>query len=83
MDTAPYPNSAPANLSCVSQACEVGHWVDAESSTVINTAWAVIALLVAKYPHAEAIKRGCRVIMDRQQPNGEWLLESTVSDVER
>lgn len=59
------------------KACEVGHWVDAESSTVINTAWAVIALLVAKYPHAEAIKRGCRVIMDRQQPNGEWLLEST------
>lgn len=64
--------------SCI-QACETGEWVGLDQSTVINTAWAVMALLTAKYPDQEPIKRGCRLIMSRQQPNGEWLWESTVS----
>jgi lanosterol synthase len=61
------------------KACETGKWHNLESSQVINTAWAVIALLVAKCPDHEAIKKGCRLIMSRQQKNGEWLLEATVS----
>lgn len=61
------------------QACETGEWVDLDRSTVINTSWAVIALLTAKYPDPEPIKKACRLIMNRQQPNGEWLWESTVS----
>jgi lanosterol synthase len=40
------------------------------------TAWALIGLMKADYPHKEAIQRGIQLIMDRQQPNGEWLQEA-------
>ena len=58
------------------KACEEGKWVNHEKSQVVNTAWAVIALLVAKCQEDEAIKRGCRLIMSRQQSTGEWRRES-------
>jgi len=40
------------------------------------TAWACIGLLEAHYPDLEPIKRGLKLIMSRQQPNGEWLQEA-------
>lgn len=40
------------------------------------TAWALIGLIKAKYPDIEPIKKGIKLIMDRQQPNGEWLQEA-------
>ena len=40
------------------------------------TSWALIGLLKAKYPHIEPIKKGIKLIMERQQPNGEWLQEA-------
>jgi lanosterol synthase len=40
------------------------------------TAWACIGLIEAQYPHREAIERGLRLIMSRQQKNGEWLQEA-------
>jgi len=40
------------------------------------TAWAVIGLLKAKHPDIVPIKRGVKLIMERQQPNGEWLQEA-------
>lgn len=30
----------------------------------------------AQYPDVEPIKKGIRLIMGRQQPNGEWLQEA-------
>lgn len=54
-------------------------WVDAYESQVSNTSWAVLALLIAKCPEHEAIKRGCRLIMSRQRSDGRWLPELTVS----
>ncbi|KAI9765508.1 MAG: Lanosterol synthase (Oxidosqualene--lanosterol cyclase) [Geoglossum simile] len=57
-------------------ACETGIWTDNEDgSQVVNTAWACIALLVAGYPDKEPIQAGLRLIMERQQRNGEWLQE--------
>jgi lanosterol synthase len=44
-------------------------------SQVVMTAWACIGLLEAKYPKREPIERGIKLIMERQQPNGEWLQE--------
>lgn len=44
-------------------------------SQVVQTAFAVIALLNANYPDVEPIRRGIRLIMSRQQRNGEWLQE--------
>lgn len=40
------------------------------------TAWALIGLMNAKYPHVEPLKRGVKLIMDRQRPNGEWEQEA-------
>jgi lanosterol synthase len=45
-------------------------------SLVVQTAWALIGLMEADYPDVEPIKKGIQLIMDRQQPNGEWLQEA-------
>jgi lanosterol synthase len=59
------------------QACEQNKWIEHPSgSLVVQTAWALIALMQAEYPDVEPIKRGIKLIMERQQPNGEWLQEA-------
>jgi lanosterol synthase len=40
------------------------------------TAWACIGLLEARYPDRKPIERGLKLIMSRQQSNGEWLQEA-------
>jgi len=45
-------------------------------SLVVQTAWALIGLMEAGYPHVEPIRKGIKFIMDRQQDNGEWLQEA-------
>lgn len=45
-------------------------------SLVVQTAWALIGLMEAGYPHVEPIRKGIKLIMDRQQDNGEWLQEA-------
>lgn len=40
------------------------------------TSWALIALMEAGYPDIEPLRKGIKLIMDRQQPNGEWLQEA-------
>jgi lanosterol synthase len=47
-----------------------------KGSQVVQTAWALLGLMEAEYPHVEPIKKGIQLLMDRQQPNGEWLAES-------
>ncbi|KAK0636065.1 terpenoid cyclases/protein prenyltransferase alpha-alpha toroid [Bombardia bombarda] len=59
------------------KACETGEYVEHPSgSQVVMTSWALIGLMKAKYPDAEPIKKGIKLIMERQQPNGEWLQEA-------
>ncbi|KAL5037723.1 hypothetical protein BDEG_25741 [Batrachochytrium dendrobatidis JEL423] len=58
------------------RACEIGEWVNHEESQVVQTSWAVLALLSAKYPYAIPIKRAIALIMSRQLPNGEWPQEA-------
>lgn len=58
------------------KSCELHTYSRNEKSQVVNTAFAVMALLTAKYPHEEPIRRGIELIMKRQQKNGEWLQES-------
>ncbi|KAI7944087.1 hypothetical protein MJO28_011615 [Puccinia striiformis f. sp. tritici] len=54
------------------KSCEQGVYIHHQSSQVFNTAWAVLALLAAKYPEPEPIKRGCRLIISRQTADGQW-----------
>ncbi|GAA5833036.1 hypothetical protein JCM11251_006487 [Rhodosporidiobolus azoricus] len=58
------------------KSCETERYVHNVKSQVVNTAWAVITLLTAKYPDPEPIRRGCRLIMQRQLPDGSWAQES-------
>lgn len=56
--------------------CETGIWTPhPDGSQVVQTAWAVIALLEAHYPDKGPIERALRMIVRRQQRNGEWLQE--------
>lgn len=55
--------------------CELKRYVQRESSQVVQTAWACIALMVAGYPEQEPIRRGLRMVVGRQRRNGEWLQE--------
>ncbi|CAI4214776.1 unnamed protein product [Parascedosporium putredinis] len=59
------------------KACEDMTWHEHPTgSLVVQTAWALIALMEAGYPHVEPLRKGIKLIMDRQQKNGEWLQEA-------
>lgn len=45
-------------------------------SLVVQTAWALLALMYAEYPDQAPIEKGIRFLMGRQQDNGEWLEEA-------
>ncbi|KAF9894788.1 hypothetical protein FE257_004409 [Aspergillus nanangensis] len=55
--------------------CEKEVYVQHEESQVVNTAWACLALMYARYPYKDVIERGLKLIMSRQQENGEWYQE--------
>ncbi len=52
----------------IEQSCEQSAWIEHENSQVVQTCWAVMALMYARYPHAEPIERGVRLVMSRQLP---------------
>lgn len=58
------------------KSCETGVWSQHENTQVVQTAWVVIALLYAEYPDVEPIKKAIKLLMERQQANGEWLQEA-------
>ncbi|KAE9972270.1 hypothetical protein BLS_004095 [Venturia inaequalis] len=58
------------------KSCETGIYTQHEQSQVVQTAWVVIGLLEAEYPDRAVIERAVRLIMERQQANGEWLQEA-------
>ena len=35
----------------------------------------MLSLLEAQYPHKEPLQRAVKLLMERQQSNGEWLQE--------
>lgn len=54
-------------------------YVHAKKSTVVQTSWALISLILSKPPAriVEAIDRGIALIMSRQGRTGEWPQEDT------
>ena len=50
------------------KSCEVVAWVEHEQTQVVQTAWAAMALMYAKYPHPAPIERAVRLVMSRQKP---------------
>ncbi|WOO77353.1 Lanosterol synthase [Vanrija pseudolonga] len=57
--------------------CAEGVYSQHETSQVVMTSWAILALIYGQSPDKDAIKRGCELIMSRQLPNGSWLQEDT------
>ncbi|KAF9937394.1 Lanosterol synthase (Oxidosqualene--lanosterol cyclase) [Modicella reniformis] len=55
---------------------EAHRYVEHENSQVVQTSWALMALMAAKCPDHEAIKRGIRLLMARQKPDGQWQQEA-------
>ncbi|KGO43305.1 Terpenoid cyclases/protein prenyltransferase alpha-alpha toroid [Penicillium expansum] len=51
-------------------------YVQHEKSQVCQTAWSLLGLMEAGYPHKEPLERGIKLLMSRQQRNGEWLQEA-------
>lgn len=48
-----------------------------EKSQVVQTAWAVLALIYGEYPDKEVIQKACGLLMKRQQADGRWEQEDT------
>ncbi|TAQ85744.1 hypothetical protein B7494_g5930 [Chlorociboria aeruginascens] len=57
------------------EACEKVEWVNHEKSQVVNTAWAVLALMSARWPGKRVVERGLDLLRSRQLATGEWLQE--------
>ncbi len=58
------------------KACTEKVYVHHELSQVVNTAWAMLALMSAQYPNRNVLERAARLIMQRQQPTGAWEQEA-------
>lgn len=54
---------------------ELHSYVETEKSLVVQSSWALIGLILAKYPDESLIKKGCDFIISRQQNNGSWNFE--------
>ena len=51
------------------KACETGEYVQQVKSQVVNTCWAVLALLSARYPEKSVVNRGLQVSMHDFYPS--------------
>lgn len=58
------------------KSCETHTYVSSLESYVVQTAWVVIGLLLAKYPDRNIIERGIKLLMERQLESGEWKFEA-------
>jgi len=58
------------------ESCATMEWVEKEEAQVVQTAWAVMGLMYAKYPHPEPIERAVKLVMSRQLPDGSWAQEA-------
>jgi lanosterol synthase len=54
--------------SICGQTCEACVWVEHDNTQVVQTSWAAMALMYAKYPHTEPIKKAVALVMSRQLP---------------
>ena len=47
-----------------------------DRSYVVQTAWVLIGLILAKFPDKSVIDRAINLLKQRQQPSGEWKYEA-------
>jgi lanosterol synthase len=59
------------------QSCVTGEYAQHEQSQVVQTAWAILALVYGQYEDKEVIRRATKLIMGRQKRDGRWEQEDT------
>jgi lanosterol synthase len=57
------------------QSCVTMEYVQHESSQIINTAWALMALIQADFQDISVIQKGIDFLISKQEPNGDWPQE--------
>ncbi|MCB0510682.1 MAG: hypothetical protein KDC82_07935, partial [Bacteroidetes bacterium] len=57
------------------ESCVRMEYVQHEKGQIINTAWALLGLLQAKYPNVENIEKGIQFLLGRQEENGDFPQE--------
>jgi lanosterol synthase len=50
------------------QSCEQAAWVEHADSQVVQTCWAAMALMYARYPYPGPLERAVKLVMSRQLP---------------
>ena len=50
------------------QTCEACVWIEHDDTQVVQTSWAAMALMYAKYPYTEPIAKAVALVMSRQLP---------------
>ncbi|KAF7309636.1 Terpene cyclase/mutase family member [Mycena indigotica] len=58
------------------KSCEISQWVEHENTQVVQTCWAAMALMYAKYPYPQPLERAVALVMARQLPDGSWAQEA-------
>jgi hypothetical protein len=59
------------------QSCVSMQYAQHPQSQVVQTSWAVLALIYGEYPDVEVIKKACALLMSRQKEDGRWEQEDT------
>jgi len=54
------------------ESCLRGEYIPHEESQIVNTSWALLALMAARSPERNQIEKGIQFLIDRQEPNGDW-----------
>ncbi|KAL4246237.1 Lanosterol synthase [Abortiporus biennis] len=58
------------------KSCELSQWIEHKDTQVVQTCWATMALIYAKYPDPLPIERAVKLVMSRQLPDGSWPQEA-------
>lgn len=58
------------------KSCEQGVWVDHAESQVVQTCWAALSLMYARYPNPKPVEQAVKLVMSRQRSDGSWPQEA-------
>ncbi|CAN5302566.1 squalene--hopene cyclase [soil metagenome] len=58
------------------KSCAEHRYIPHAQSQIVNTSWALLALMAAKYPDKVKVEQGIRFLISKQQENGDWAQES-------
>ena len=58
------------------KSCETGEYCQHPSSQSVNTAWSIMALMIAGYPDKGPIERGAKLLLQQQDAMGHWPYQS-------